>query len=134
MKKETIEKKLKNLNIPKPDGAMKEAAKKAATAEFERLCEEKKKNIKGIAIDDRPTIKNLFKGGFVMNRPIIATAGVAALAMLIVISVVPVTMEKGKVEVDVTNLVLRPELRPKVYTENMPLVWQTARNVLKQVS
>ena len=119
MKKEMLEKKLKNLNIPEPDGSKKDAAMKAAMTEFEGVLEEKKKNIKGIETGERPIFKNLFKGGFVMNRPIVATAGVAALAMLIVISVVPVSMKDGKVDVDVTKLVLKEEHRPKTYTENM---------------
>jgi len=117
MDKDKLENKLKNLNIPAPDESKKKAAMMAATAQFERHREEAKKNIKGSESGERLTGKNWLKGGFAMNRPIIATASVAALALLISISIIPVTMKKGKVEVDISRTLIKPQHQPKMLDE-----------------
>ncbi len=119
MDKRELEKKLGELKIPEPDEARKETAIKAAMAEFERAGRESEKNIKGSRDEDRPTGKKWFKGGLIMNRPIIATAGVAALAVLITISIVPIYTKKGKVEVDLSRVVTKPEHQVKVYGEDV---------------
>lgn len=117
MDREKLEKKLKKLNIPEADGARKKAIIAAAGAQFEKLREEAKKNNKGFERVSRPKDKNRLKGGLIMNRPFIATASVAALALLISISIIPVTMEKGKVKVDISKTLLKPEHQPKILDE-----------------
>lgn len=119
MDRRDIERKLKGLKLPEPDGDKKDLAINAAMSAFEEARSNRKKNVKGIDVDDRPKGKKWFKGGFVMNRPIIATAGVAALAMLITISIIPMSTKNGKVKVDVSNIMVKPEHQQKSYDENV---------------
>lgn len=113
----TLRKKLKEIRIPEPDKAKKDAVIRAALNEFESCRDKVEKNIKGFSSGDRLKEK-FFRGGRIMNRPIIATASVAALALLMVITVMPGYLTRKNTKVSMTDLVAGPNRQAKEYNES----------------
>ncbi len=87
MDKKELEKKLKGLEIPSPDGERKETILRAALKEFEERHDEVKEESKGFDVAGRLTgkreKKSFFKGGAVMTRPIYVTISLAMVAVFV---------------------------------------------------
>ncbi|MFQ5586556.1 MAG: von Willebrand factor type A domain-containing protein, partial [Thermodesulfobacteriota bacterium] len=85
--KKELEKKLKGLEIPPPDGERKETILRAALKEFEERRDEVQEEGKGSDVAGRLTgkrgRKSFFKGGPVMTRPIYVTISLAVVAVFV---------------------------------------------------
>ena len=86
MDKEKLEEKLRKIHIPEPDEARKNATLKAALEGYEK---ENKKNIKGSVTSPRLKDKKDKWGGIIMSRPILATASIAAITLVMALNIMP---------------------------------------------
>ena len=130
MDKDKLEKKLKEIQVPEPDETRKNVTLKAALEAYGSHQEEAKKNIKGFASHgrqrDKKEKKPFFKGGIIMNRPIIATASVAALTLLITVSIMPGGLTKKNIGTQ--PVITGPVSLPETKTATMADVVSSEQN------
>jgi Ca-activated chloride channel family protein len=85
LSEEDLKKLLDNIRIPEPGDEVREKALKTAAAEYDRLKQAEQKKHKGFSSKERLTDKPI-KGGSVMRKSFVITAGLAAgLAALIMV-------------------------------------------------